>query len=482
MYGFLNQFCYNNDVSPDASKKVNMDPLVIRRSEHPISRKLIDEEALKVLYRLHRHGFLAYLVGGSVRDLLLGKTPKDFDVATNAHPHEISGLFKNSRVIGRRFRLVHVFFKGRKVVEVSTFRSRSEFEEVQTEDGEIIRRDSFGTPADDALRRDITINGLFYNIADFSILDYIGGMADLKRQIIRTIGDPDERFQQDPVRMIRVIRHAARTGFSIEGPTDEAILRHRQEIQKCSPSRVRDEFLRELKEGSAKSSLDLMLRTGLFFSLFPGLERVLGHRSLSEEKSRAFFLSLFDRVDQLLKAGRPVTDSVLLALFLTPFLREATPQHPFLGEREKYIYWSQSVHWAVHEILGPYSFAKAARETACQILIAQPNLKRVIKNGVIPRKLRLKKYFKEAAFLFGIEAEAKGERAPRVVQNAMPPDFLPWWPKKLKKKDREVREKRFPSTETQEEKRTPSTCAAPLLPGEEVRSSDPNKTAVVSTS
>src|SRR4030042_1916251 len=168
-------------------------PLIIPRPEHPISRKMMSEEALKVLYRLHRHGFLAYLVGGSVRDLLLGKVPKDFDVATNAHPHEISALFRTSRII--------------------------------------------------------QINGLFYNIADFSIIDYVGGIADLERQVIRTIGDPDERFQQDPVRMIRVIRHSARTGFSIEEQTYQAILRHREEIKKCSPSRLRDEFLRELKEG-----------------------------------------------------------------------------------------------------------------------------------------------------------------------------------------------------------------------------------------
>ena len=422
-------------------RKGKMDPLVIPRENHPISRKMIDEEALKVLYRLHRHGFLSYLVGGSVRDLLLEKVPKDFDVATNAHPHEINALFKNSRIIGRRFRLVHVFFRGRKVVEVSTFRSRSEFEEIQTEEGEIIRTDSFGTPAEDALRRDMTVNGLFYNIADFSILDYVGGMADLERRVIRTIGDPDERFQQDPVRMIRVIRHAARTGFSIENSTYEAILRHREEIQKCSPSRLRDEFLRDLKEGAAKPSLDLMLRTGLLFSLFPGLERALGHRSLSEQRSREFFLSLFDNVDQLLKTRIQVTESVLLALFLTPFLRAVTPQHPFLGKREKYLYWAQSVHWAVHEILTPYSFPRGAKEMASQILIAQLNLKKLVKNGAIPKKLRMKKYFKEAVLLFGIEAEAKGERVSRMLQNVAPHDLLPWWRKERKETPQELRHK-----------------------------------------
>jgi poly(A) polymerase len=411
-----------------------MIPLIIPRTKHLISRRMIDEEALKVLYRLHRHGFLSYLVGGSVRDLLLGKIPKDFDVATNAHPHEINALFKNSRVIGRRFRLVYVFFKGRKIIEVSTFRSQSEFEEVQTDEGDIIRIDSFGTPEEDALRRDITINGLFYNIADFSIIDYVGGMADLERRVIRTIGDPDERFQQDPVRMIRVIRHAARTGFSIKDETYQAILQHREEIRKCSPSRLRDEFLRELKEGVAGSSLQLMLQTGLLFSLFPDLERALGDRSLSVKKTQEFFLSLFDLVDQLIKTGRRVSESILLALFLTPFLQAVTPQHPFLGKREKYLYLTQTIHWAVHQILTPFSFPRGSKEMAYQILMAQSNLKKSIQKGVISKKLRMKKYFKEAVLLFGIDAQAKVERVPRVLRNTVPSDLLPWWPKELKRR------------------------------------------------
>lgn len=409
-----------------------MIPLVIPRAEHPISRKNIDEEALKVLYRLHRHGFIAYLVGGGVRDLLLGRVPKDFDVTTNAHPIEINTLFKNSRIIGRRFRLVHVFFKGGKIIEVSTFRSRSEFEEIQTEKGEIIRTDNFGTPAEDALRRDITINGLFYNIADFSIIDYVGGITDLEQRIIQTIGDPDERLQQDPVRMIRIIRHAARTGFSIEDQTFQAILQYREEIKKCSPSRLRDEFLRELKEGVAKPSLHLMLQTGLLFSLFPDLERALGDRSLSGKKTQDFFLSLFDLVDQLIKTGRPVSESILFALFLIPFLRAVTPQHPFLGKREKYLYIMQTIRWAVHQILTPFSFPRGTKEMACQILMAQSNLKKSIHKGVIPKRLRMKKYFKEAVLLFGIEAQANGEKVPRILQNAVPSGLLPWWPKEFR--------------------------------------------------
>jgi poly(A) polymerase len=397
---------------------------------------MISEEALKVLYRLHRHGFIAYLVGGSVRDLLLGKVPKDFDVATNAHLHEINALFKNSRIIGRRFRLVQVFFKDGKIIEVSTFRSHSEFEEIQMENGNILRADHFGTPEEDALRRDITINGLFYNIADFSIIDYVGGMTDLKRRLIRTIGDPNERFQQDPVRMIRVIRHAARTGFSIEDPTYEAIIRHRREIEKCSSSRVRDEFLRDLKEGVAQPSLKLMLQTGLLSSLFPDLNRVFGDRNPWKARDQQFFLTLFSLIDKLNHLGRPVPESVLIALFLIPFLQAIIPEHPFLGEKQRSIYLRQIIQLAVHQVLTPYSFPKGTREMASQILMAQSALKKAIQRGMIPKRLKMKKYFKEAVLLYGIEAQVKGERVPQFLRNRVPSDLLPWWPKGWNRRQR----------------------------------------------
>jgi len=420
----------------DQNHHHELTPLIISRSEHPISRKMISEEALKVLYRLHRHGFIAYLVGGSVRDLLLGRVPKDFDVATNAHPHEINVLFKNSRIIGRRFRLAQVFFKGGKIIEVSTFRSRSEFEEIQTEDGSTFRTDNFGTPEEDALRRDITINGLFYNIADFSIIDYVGGMTDLKRQIIRTIGDPNERFQQDPVRMIRVIRHAARTGFSIEDPTYQAIILHREEIQKCSSSRVRDEFLRDLKEGVIRHSLNLMVQTGLLSSLFPNLDRAFGDRNPWKTRDQQFFLSLFNLVDELTNMGRPVPESVLFALFLIPFLQAIIPEHPFLGEKERYIYLRQTIQLAVHQILTPYSFPKGIKEMASQILMAQFILKKALQRGMIPKRLKMKKYFKEVVLLYGIEAQAKGEKIPHFLRNTVPSDLLPWWPKGWNRRQR----------------------------------------------
>lgn len=409
-----------------------MNPIIIPRSEHPISRSMIDEEALKVLYRLHRHGFLSCLVGGSVRDLLLGKVPKDFDIATNAHPHEIHALFKNSRIIGRRFRLVHVFFKGGKVVEVSTFRSHSEFEETLTDDGQILKTDSFGTPQEDALRRDITINGLLYNIADFSIIDYVGGIADLQKKVIRTIGDPDEKFKQDPVRMIRVIRHAARTGFHIEEKTYQAILNHREEIRKCSPSRVQDEFLRELKEGASASSLRLMIQTGLIFSLFPDLRRALGDNAISGKKNREFLLSLFGLIDRLMKTDRSIPESILFACFVSPFLRALPSEHPFLGRRERSHYRTQTIRWAVHHLLNPFSFPKGAKEMAILILAARSNLRYSIQKGVVPKRFRMKKYFKEAVLFFGIEAEAAGRKIPQVIRRTVPSDLLPWWPKEFR--------------------------------------------------
>jgi len=260
-------------------------PLIIHRSEHCVSRKDIDREALKVMYRLRDHGFLAYLVGGGVRDLLLGKRPKDFDIGTDARPEEIQRIFHHSRIIGKRFKLTHVYFKGGKVIEVSTFRKRSvpdeEHDDQQCASQEdrhglrschdkTVSEDSiYGTPQEDAFRRDITINGLFYNIADFSIIDYVGGMEDLKNGIIRAIGDPETKMLRDPVRMMRVIRHAARTGFIIEQRTWAAIQKFRDHIRLCSAPRVRDEWLKDLKTGVAHKWALLMMESGLFKTLFP---------------------------------------------------------------------------------------------------------------------------------------------------------------------------------------------------------------------
>src|SRR5947209_3199096 len=237
---------------------------IIDRANHSISRRRIPENVLKVLYRLHRSGYRAYLCGGSVRDLLMNRPPKDFDVATDAHPMEIRRLFRNSRIIGRRFRLVHILFQDM-TVEVSTFRREPE-RAAQTEDTEnllITDDNTFGSPLQDARRRDFTINALFYNIADFSVIDYIGGINDLTEGRVRVIGEPDVRFREDPVRMMRAIEFASRLGFQIEEKTWEALGRHRNDILKASPPRVSEEILELLRRGWSRGAIKLMVGSGL---------------------------------------------------------------------------------------------------------------------------------------------------------------------------------------------------------------------------
>ena len=233
-------------------------------------------EALKVLYRLHHAGYTAYLVGGGVRDLLLGKTPKDFDVVTDARPGELRKLFRNSRIIGRRFRLVQVFFKGGHTVEVSTFRCRSEFDELTENDASPAKDTTYGTPAEDAQRRDMTINGLFYNIADFSLVDYVGGMEDLEARRIRVIGDPAVRFVRDAVRMLRVLRHAARIGFTIDAGAWKEILAKGHLIRTCPPARVRDELLKDFHSGAAQPFFKLMVEIKAVLRHLPGVGRKAG--------------------------------------------------------------------------------------------------------------------------------------------------------------------------------------------------------------
>ncbi len=242
-----------------------------------IARELIDPDADKVVRRLARHGFQAYLVGGCVRDLLLQRTPKDFDVATNATPKEIRQLFRNCRIIGRRFRLAHIFF-GPKIIETSTFRANPrEGDDGSDPEELLIRRDNvFGTDTEDARRRDFTINGLFYDVEAERVIDHVGGLADLERRVVRTIGDPDIRFREDPVRMLRAVKFAARLDLEIEPITLAALIRHRAEIAKCAQPRVLEELYRLLRGGAAQRSMALLIETGVASSLSPQLAALLG--------------------------------------------------------------------------------------------------------------------------------------------------------------------------------------------------------------
>ncbi len=246
-----------------------MQPRIIARSEHPISRKNIDADALKVLYRLYRSGHTAFLVGGGVRDLLIGRHPKDFDVSTSARPGQVKKLFRNCWLIGRRFRLAHIHFKDHKIVEVSTFRAQPERSDTEALDLLVRQDNTFGSPEEDALRRDFTINGLFYDIASFSLIDYVGGVEDIEAGVIRTIGEPHIRFQEDPVRMIRAIKFAARLDFAIEPATWDALCDHVDDIRKCSTSRVVEDVAKLLEGGAACRSLQLLKASGLLRIVLP---------------------------------------------------------------------------------------------------------------------------------------------------------------------------------------------------------------------
>lgn len=254
-------------------KKKAKGPVVYKRPDHCISRKNIDSDALKVLYRLSSLGYTAYLVGGGVRDLLMGRKPKDFDVGTSAKPVEVKKAFKNCFLIGRRFRLAHVRFAGGKIIETATFRQNSQSV------GEIIEHASegpledntFGTPETDAYRRDFTVNGLFYDIKDFSVIDWVGGMKDIEKKIIRAIGDPEIRFQEDPVRMMRAVKFSSRLGFTIERKTLAAMKKYHSCILNAAVPRVCEEIFRLFPYGHSKEAFKLMWECGMLGDLLPEL-------------------------------------------------------------------------------------------------------------------------------------------------------------------------------------------------------------------
>src|SRR3954453_9484184 len=248
-----------------------------------LDRASIDADADRVVRRLARNGHKAYLVGGCVRDLLLGRRPKDFDVATSATPNQIRHLFRNCRIIGRRFRLAHIFF-GPKIIETSTFRANPrEVEDEPSESGGdseggdlLIRRDNvFGSAEEDARRRDFTINGLFYDLEAAKVIDHVNGMVDLEARGVRTIGDPDIRFREDPVRILRAVKFAARCDLTIEPETYRRMMEHAGEIAKCAQARISEEFYRLLRAGAAPRSVELLLETRLLDVLVPELASLL---------------------------------------------------------------------------------------------------------------------------------------------------------------------------------------------------------------
>ncbi|MBE0665923.1 MAG: CCA tRNA nucleotidyltransferase [Chrysiogenales bacterium] len=263
--------------------------IVLSRSGHTISRRNIDPDALKILFRLNRLGFTAYLTGGAVRDMLLGKEPKDFDIATNARPAQVKKYFSNAFIIGRRFRLAHIHFRGGKIIEVATFRRDPGPDTLELLSAGAAPQYAFGTPAQDAMRRDITVNALFYDPVSASLIDYVGGLADLSSGRIRVIGDAGERFREDPVRIWRVIRYAARLGFVIEDDIGREISAQRHLLSACSPARLFEEFSKDLLGPQARPVVSGLRDYGL-------LSLLLGRIGATFENDPI----LFKKVDSLL--------------------------------------------------------------------------------------------------------------------------------------------------------------------------------------
>lgn len=296
-------------------------PTTYSKDDHGIEIDAIDKNALYILEKLWSKGYTAYLVGGGVRDLLLGRVPKDFDISTSATPEETQDCFRNCRLIGRRFRLAHVYF-GKQIFEVSTFRKGD------TQSHELITKDNdWGTPEEDVLRRDFTINGLFYDVENDQIIDYVGGYADLKKQILATIGNPKARFFQDPVRMLRLIKFQARLGFSIADATLQALFESKEQIMKSSPARLLEEVLRMLESKSASPFFHLMHAYRLLGYLFPVLDTFMEDEAKTQQ-----LLAYLHAVDE---SHKSYDRSALLALLIWPLLMDQVNrlnEQPHLGD------------------------------------------------------------------------------------------------------------------------------------------------------
>ncbi|HVT32008.1 MAG TPA: polynucleotide adenylyltransferase PcnB [Rhodanobacteraceae bacterium] len=311
-------------MSPEATGPATPAPVeahVTPRAEHCISRRNISNGALRVLYRLNEAGYQAFLVGGAVRDLLLGGHPKDFDIATNATPEEVRGLFRNCRLIGRRFRLAHVVF-GREIVEVATFRGTSDdgSGDRHLVDGRLVRDNVYGTIEEDALRRDFTINALYYDIADFSVRDYVGGLRDLDARMLRLIGDPESRYREDPVRMLRAARLAAKLDFTIAPETAAPFAALGPLLADAPPARLFDESLKLFLSGYGLASFHALQTHGLILHVFPATARSLA--GPHADRFRVLLERTLASTDERVRAEKPVTPAFLFAALLWEPVRE----------------------------------------------------------------------------------------------------------------------------------------------------------------
>ena len=410
-------------------------PLIVPREAHTLSRRDVDPDALKVLYRLKDAGFTAYIVGGGVRDLLLGRRPKDFDIGTDAHPYQIKKLFRNCFIIGRRFRLAHIRF-GTKVIEVATFRRQVTAEEQAEADAQmqagseaaaaapdrgeprhgghdhIIHRDNtFGTAEEDAFRRDFTLNALFYDIATFSIIDYVGGLEDLRAGVVRCIGDPVVRFREDPVRMQRAVSFAARLGFTIDPPVLDAIASERHRIALAAPARLAEEYYKILRSGAAERTFRELHRLGLLEPLSDVLQAQAGE---------ALWASLA-RLDAFrLRSEAPppaLTNGVLLGSLIVPLGFSQAGWPPWMEDEGR-----PGLN------LGILPLARRDVERIHQVLMLQRRLREPSRSPHARRMLMQRSAFADALTWFEIYGDAperleywRDHGAPADTEAAEPP-------------------------------------------------------------
>lgn len=405
-------------------------PRIIPRQDHPISRSMISPNVIKILYRLKDNGHTAFLVGGGVRDLLLGREPKDFDVATDATPGRIKKLFRNCRLVGRRFRLAHLHFTD-EIVEVSTFRGTytEESAEDQTtvpqgdeenanprrqvrEDGLVLRDNVFGSPADDAHRRDFTVNALAYNISDFSILDYVGGMEDLERGVIRTIGEPSLRFTEDPVRMLRAVRFGALLGFTFDEMTWQALVENASGITRATPPRLYEEILKLFLSGEGEAIYQHLRLGGLFAPLFPGFSQWLERETDGFPHVR--ISKNLEWLDERTSGGTPVSPPLMLSLMFGEYLEEMASFY-----RKQGVSPLDATQAAVADFMGeqapfvaiPHRVALAVRD----IMVLQYRFRKM--PGKRPQSVLARPGFPDALAYLLCQSETTGEGA----------DIYTWW-------------------------------------------------------
>ena len=444
--------------SPSGSALTHRDP------PHPIPIEHIDPDALKVVRRLKRYGHTAYLVGGCVRDLLLGRTPKDFDIGTSARPRQVKHLFRNSRIIGRRFRLAHIVF-GKKVIEVATFRATHEAPELPEETGEVdleatpsggkpragappaadkdeddllIKSDNvFGTPEQDAFRRDFTVNGLFYDPETQQVIDHVGGMADLERRVLRTIGDPEVRFKEDPVRIVRAVKFAARLQFAIEPKTFDAMIRNRQELAKAAPPRLAEEVIRLSQGGAGAESFRLLYELGVLQHIAPSVSGALARaneKATPDAGAAGLFWRHLEAIDRWPNGPLDLSRAVALAAVYGPVYRAALEENPQMAARDPGVLFFNAIRPAISERL----LSRREADRMKLIYVAQRRLetapgagdgpmppaqgqqpagqggsndprRRRRRRGGGAKGLATRDYFREAVAFFRVDSMAKGK-------------------------------------------------------------------------